>query len=80
MYDPSNLPDNIDVMVRKVMDSDNLGVERCHRLAAKAAANGNSWDELTWLAGAVSIVYPALDGAALGYVATELALRANREA
>lgn len=80
MFNPESLPDNISVMVSRVMESDNLGVKRCHRLAAKAATDGNSWDELTWLAGAVSIVYPNLDSATLGYVATELALRANREA
>lgn len=75
MFNPEKLPDNIDCMLRKIMDSENLGTQRCHRLAAKAAVNGHSWDEMTWLAGAVSIEYPDLDASALSYVTTELALR-----
>ena len=78
MFSPEKLPDNISVMIRKIMDSENPGAIRCHRLAGKAAANGETWEELRWLAGAVSCVYPYLDGPTLGYVTTELALHLER--
>jgi hypothetical protein len=77
MLNPETLPDNISVMLTRIMESDNPGTQRCHRKAAEAAANGNAWDEITWLAGAVSIEYPDLEATELGHVATELAIRAS---